>query len=91
MWLVIMKMLKFPIALRELLGGQELMESFIHTLEEGNHIISGFLKVVVEAKHTQLVKYKINISNMNEEEMEDITAIIALREIGKEVSMNHEQ
>ena len=71
--------------------GQELMERRIHALEEGNRISAGFLKVEAEAKRTQSIKSDIKILNMKEEDMDDITAIIALHAIKKEVSMKYEQ
>lgn len=71
--------------------GQELLERRIKAQEEGNKINAGFLKLEVESKRSQTIMNDIKVLNMKEEDCKDISAIIALREIKREISVKYEQ
>lgn len=49
------------------------MEQDINALKEENCISAGFLKVEANSKYNQLIESNIEILDMEEEDLEDIT------------------
>lgn len=68
---------EFSDCLADMLRREELIDQCINTFKASSFVSATYFKIEAKSKHTQSIEYGIEILNMKEYHLEDITAIMA--------------